>query len=275
MIDPTVSVVLTSYNQGHWLRQSIESVLGQTYSDWELILIDNGSSDDSPTIIEDYRRHPKVTVTRYERNSPHTVISNHGIQRARGRYVSFLYSDDYYLAEKLERQVATFENLSARHGVVYSAGYRLMPDGQLRYLPCGMHAGNVLRALLTEPQFFMPIAPLVRRECLLRYPFNETIFIEGEFLATGIPVVINDGVGDPGWIVSEHRVGVVVPDTSVADIEAALPVVERVLRDPLIGQRCRETARRYFDLKEGVEKYAALYERLAGADAFRPSGTAR
>lgn len=177
---PAVSVVLTSYNQGRWLRQSVESVLGQTCPDWELILVDNGSTDGSAGIAESYRTHPKVTVIRYERNSPHTIISNDAIRRARGRFVSFLYSDDYYLPAKLERQLAVFEDLSDRYGVVYSSGYRLLPDGTLLDIPCAAHAGSLLKSLLTEPQFFLPISPLVRRECLLRYPFNEAIFMEGE-----------------------------------------------------------------------------------------------
>jgi glycosyltransferase involved in cell wall biosynthesis len=179
-MDPEVSVVMTSYNHGQWVQQSIDSVLAQTFKNWELLVIDNGSTDNSPQIIEPYRRHPQITVIRYERNTPITAILNHGIRTARGRYFSLLYSDDYYLPTKLERQVAAFEALPSEYGVVYSTGYRLMPDGQLHLLPWGRHRGNVLHALLTEPQFFPPIAPLVLRECLLRYPFNESIFVEGE-----------------------------------------------------------------------------------------------
>jgi glycosyltransferase involved in cell wall biosynthesis len=177
---PLVTVLLTSYNQGRWLREAIESVLAQTYREWELLLIDNGSTDHSPAIIEEYRAHPRITVVRHDRNRPHTVISNEGICRARGQYLSFLYSDDYYLPNKLERQVSAFEGLSEQFGVVYSAGYRLTSDGVLHHLPCETHRGDILAALLTRPQFFQPIAPLVRRACLLKYPFNEQLFMEGE-----------------------------------------------------------------------------------------------
>lgn len=180
MSDPLVSVVLTSYNQAEWLQESIESVLAQTMSDWELVLIDNGSTDHSMEIVKQYERHPKITVIRHEQNRPHTVILNHGIRTARGRYFSLLLSDDYYLPQKLERQVAVFEHLPEEYGVVYSNGYRLRPDGSLVLDPCGHHRGNVLEALLTEPSFFPPIAPLVRRRCLLEFPFDETIFMEGE-----------------------------------------------------------------------------------------------
>jgi len=180
MSDPIVSVLLTTYNQGQWLRQSIESVLVQTYSDWELIVIDNGSTDETGAVLKAYHAINRLRVIRYEENAPHTAICNDAIRKARGQYVSILYGDDYYLRSKLERQVAVFDTLPSIYGVVYCAGYRFMSDGELRLLPCGDYQGNILETLLTTPQFFQPIAPLIRRECLLEFPFNQLLFIEGE-----------------------------------------------------------------------------------------------
>ena len=180
MSDDLVSIVLTSRNHGQWLQQSIESVLAQTYGNWELIIVDNCSTDHSPQVLEQYQKHPRITVMLYAQHMPLTALMNRAIKVARGRYFSILCSDDYYLPQKLERQVATFEELPAGYGVVYSPGYRLMLDGQLHLTPCGLHQGNVLQALLTEPQFFAQIGPLALRECVVRYPFDETIFQEGE-----------------------------------------------------------------------------------------------
>lgn len=180
MSDPTVSVLLTSYNQGQWLREAIESVLAQTYQAWELLIVDNGSTDDSPAIVAEYQVDPRIRVMRYEHNLPHTMISNAGIAMSRGHYISLLYGDDYYLPEKLERQVAAFEGLSAEYGVIYSGGHVLRQDGKLYEAPCGRYQGNVLEALIAQPKLFLPISPLIRRECFLCYPFNERIFMEGE-----------------------------------------------------------------------------------------------
>jgi teichuronic acid biosynthesis glycosyltransferase TuaG len=140
--------------QWEWLRKSIESVLGQTYPDWELIVVDNGSTDETVSLLEQYQSHQKILVIRYERNSPHTVICNEAIQQARGRYVSILYGDDYYLPSKLERQVGVIETLAPSFGVVYCAGYRLMSSGEMKSLPCGSYQGDILEKLLTNPQFF-------------------------------------------------------------------------------------------------------------------------
>lgn len=179
---PTVSVVLTTYNQARWLREAIDSVLQQTFEDWELLVVDNGSTDNTPEVLNAYQDDSRVIGVRHERNLPHTVISNRAINESRGRYVSFLYGDDYYLPQKLARQVAAFDQLPEKYGVVYCAGYRLGVDGQLIACPCSTQAGDVLEALLKSAgaNLFLPIAPLVRRECLLRYPFNEGVFIEGE-----------------------------------------------------------------------------------------------
>lgn len=179
---PVVSVILTTFNQGPWLKEAIESVLRQTFDNWELLIVDNGSTDESPAIVDSYGHDPRVVAIRYDRNTFHTVISNAAVRQARGRYISFLYGDDYYLPLKLERQVAAFDTLSDKHGVVYCGSYRLLPGGRLVELPCGSMAGDILETMLkgAPAQQFSPIAPLVRRECLLRYPFNEAVFIEGE-----------------------------------------------------------------------------------------------
>ena len=206
MSDPIVSVLLTSYNQGPWLREAIESVLAQTYRAWELIVIDNGSTDHSPAIIGTYRTHPQIKVLRYERNSPHTMICNAGVAAASGQYISLLCSDDYYLPKKLERQVTVFESLPAEYGVVYSSGYRLLPSGQMMLLPCGLHRGNILEALLTQPQFFPPISPLVKRECHLRYPYNEKIFMEGEGIFSRIALgYLFEVIPEPLVVMRDHE----------------------------------------------------------------------
>ncbi|GEM_PF-216322 len=83
-----------------------------------------------------------------------------------------------------------------------------------------------------------------------------------EFLASGVPVVINDGIGDSGDVVREHRVGVVLQDVAEREWLATLPDVRGLLSDPSCAPRCRRTALELFDLSDGVKKYLALYDRL-------------
>jgi glycosyltransferase involved in cell wall biosynthesis len=88
----------------------------------------------------------------------------------------------------------------------------------------------------------------------------------GEFLASGVPVIINDWVGDAGLIVREGRAGVVLPDTSPASFEASIVKVKALLEDRGVAERCRRTAQRWFDLEMGVDKYRRLYERCAAGE---------
>lgn len=84
----------------------------------------------------------------------------------------------------------------------------------------------------------------------------------GEFLACGVPVIINEGVGDSGWIVKQHRVGVVLDDVTPEDFECSLPAVRNLLTDPGLTERCRNVAVQYFDLRTGTKKYVDLYQKL-------------
>ena len=85
----------------------------------------------------------------------------------------------------------------------------------------------------------------------------------GEYLATGLPVVVNDAVGDMAAIVGGSRVGVVLSEFSDAALTAALDALDDLLRDPDVAARCRRVAETHFSLEEGVERYAAIYRRLA------------
>ena len=92
----------------------------------------------------------------------------------------------------------------------------------------------------------------------------------GEFLATGVPVIINDGVGDSGEIVRKEGVGIVLPELTREAFQASRWDVEALLHDPDIATRCRVAAAEYFDIDRGVTKYRTLY-----AGLLRPEERAR
>lgn len=92
-----------------------------------------------------------------------------------------------------------------------------------------------------------------------------------EFLASGVPVVINEGIGDSGTIVRTHQVGLVLPDVREETCAASLGTVWALLADASVPARCREVAERVFDLEFGVQRYHALYERLLIGEPFTVS----
>jgi glycosyltransferase involved in cell wall biosynthesis len=138
---PTVSVVVPNYNHARYLRRRIESVLGQTYQDFEVILLDDCSTDESRPIIEEYRNDPRVRIEFNAENSGSVFKQwNKGVQMARGRYVWIAESDDYGDAGLLARTVAILEE---RPGItfVYCRSWSVDEDDKIlgyanSYLDC-------------------------------------------------------------------------------------------------------------------------------------------
>ncbi|MCH8148182.1 MAG: glycosyltransferase family 2 protein [Planctomycetes bacterium] len=119
MNDPTVSIVLPTYNRAHLLSRAIDSIIAQTMKDWEIVLVDDGSIDETPDLAQDYeRRLGERFVHVSQSNAGPGAARNHGIDRCRGRFVTFLDSDDEFLPTKLARQVELLERASEL-GLVY------------------------------------------------------------------------------------------------------------------------------------------------------------
>jgi hypothetical protein len=107
---PTVSVIIPNYNHARFLRQRVDSVLGQTFQDFELILLDDCSSDGSQSILREYASDPRVRMEFNEKNSGSTFKQwNKGVRLARGRYVWIAESDDYADAHLLEQLVSRLD----------------------------------------------------------------------------------------------------------------------------------------------------------------------
>ena len=98
-MNPLISVIMCTYNHSEYVQDAIESVVKQTYKDWELIIIDNGSTDDTQKILQKYNDNPKVRIVSYEKNDFITKRINEGVRLANGDFISILFSDDYYLPE--------------------------------------------------------------------------------------------------------------------------------------------------------------------------------
>ena len=103
---PLVSIIMPCYNAERYIAQSIESVLAQTYQNWELLITDDCSTDKSVEIISKYSKNDdRISVIVPDEHQGIARTRNMSISRARGRFVAFLDSDDIWYPEKLEKQV--------------------------------------------------------------------------------------------------------------------------------------------------------------------------
>lgn len=107
LASPMVSIILATYNRGNMLSRAIEGVLRQTYMDFEFIIVDDGSTDNTAAVVGQYS-DPRIIYKPVE-HGERARARNIGIQISRGKYISFLDSDDWYLPEKLAEQVKVLE----------------------------------------------------------------------------------------------------------------------------------------------------------------------
>jgi teichuronic acid biosynthesis glycosyltransferase TuaG len=107
---PSVSVITPAYNAARFIRETIKSVQAQTFTDWEMIVIDDCSTDDTKDVVEEEAiKDPRIRLIRMDKNSGQARARNRGIREARGKYMAFLDSDDLWLPEKLALQTEFME----------------------------------------------------------------------------------------------------------------------------------------------------------------------
>jgi glycosyltransferase involved in cell wall biosynthesis len=127
---PRVTFVVTCHNYGRFLGQSVESLLGQSLRAIEVIVVDDGSSDDTALVLRKWRDEPRVRVIRHPRALGHIQSLNEGLTLARGEFVGLLAADDYCIAtDGVEQQVSVFD-ADPGVGFVYSAHWVVDASGR-------------------------------------------------------------------------------------------------------------------------------------------------
>lgn len=159
-----VSVVVATYNMARYLSNAVNSVLNQTYKHLEVVIVDDGSTDETRDVIAKLRKDTRVHAHMQE-NRGQAAAKNRGIELSRGEFVAFLDADDEWVSRKLELQLPLFEKARAV-GVVYSDFEYMDADGKSFGRPeLRMHRGRISSQLLIENFVCFPTT-VVRREYL-------------------------------------------------------------------------------------------------------------
>ena len=106
MIDNLVSIIMPSWNTGKFIAESIQCVVDQTYSNWELLIVDDCSTDNTDEVVKPFLNDTRIKYFKNEKNSGAALTRNRAMREAQGEWIAFLDSDDLWTADKLEKQVA-------------------------------------------------------------------------------------------------------------------------------------------------------------------------
>ncbi len=185
ILSPLVTVVLATYNQEDYVKKALDSILSQTYSNLEIIICDNGSTDKTKEIIKStISKFQDIVFLDFKHNKNITVRHNHYINLAQGEFVSILFGDDYYLPHKIESQVEAFLKLDNSWGVVYGPTLIENHTKHNFITRAGLQkSGYVLNELLANWHsggMMNCVVPLTRIKCYREYLNYEDIFTEGE-----------------------------------------------------------------------------------------------
>ncbi|MEO6327576.1 MAG: glycosyltransferase family 2 protein [Ginsengibacter sp.] len=177
-----LSVIIPCYNSEKYIDRAIESVLNQTYSDYEMILVDNNSSDNTRNILHGYRKkYPEIVKVLVERKQGSPAARNTGLFSARGEWIQFLDADDELLPEKFASQMQMADNLALDIVVGNSRRYKTFSNGELKEMPRYIETTNIWQALLTS-QLGITSGNLWRKKALLAINgWNENLTSSQEY----------------------------------------------------------------------------------------------
>lgn len=172
--NPKVSVVIPCYNGEKFIGDAIESVLNQTYQDFEIIVVDDGSTDNSKSVIEHYLVDDRVKFIQHQQNRGIPAARNAGIRIATGQYIAFLDQDDKWMRQKLQLQVHFFRNTHKDVDLLFGNIIVIDEYGRcLGQLPPNPYFQQVLNdkkqtlKKLFESNFIPSITVMLKRECLI------------------------------------------------------------------------------------------------------------
>lgn len=182
---PRVSVVIPAYNHEKYVAQAIQSVLDQTFQDFEIVMTDDGSSDRTVDVIKSFN-DPRIRLFCHLKNRGASIAANHSVQQAEGEFIAMLSSDDAFVAEKLEKQV-DFLDQNPEIGAVFSHVQPIDQDGNdfadehfytKIFLQSNHSRSEWLNRFFYEGNCLCHPSALIRRQCYQEVGYYDSRFAQ-------------------------------------------------------------------------------------------------
>ena len=172
-MNPFFSIIIPTYNRAQLLPIAIESVINQTYTNWELVIVDDGSKDNTKAVVDSYNDE-RITYI-WQENKERSAARNNGIVHSTGTYICFLDSDDYFLKERLEIFHMEISSRNFPKALFYTS-ICFETDGEIRRRE---EEPNSFKSMMEYVVYNVIGNPqvCVHRTILEQHPFNETITI--------------------------------------------------------------------------------------------------
>lgn len=162
----TVSAIITTFNRANYLKLAIASVLSQSYSNFELIILDNSSSDHTEETVHSF----DDSRIRYIKHQPLNISEtrNLGVRESQGEFIAFLDDDDEWMPDKLEKELQLFLKVSKQVALVYGGFIRIDKNGRPFYAHVPKLKGQILKNLLSLKDDFTGSAsnPMIRKSVI-------------------------------------------------------------------------------------------------------------
>jgi GT2 family glycosyltransferase len=240
-----VSVVLPTFNRQRFLRPAIESIFAQTFTDWELIVADDGSDLETRQYLQSFADDPRVVLVWLPHTGRPSMVRNAGVLRATGEYVAFLDSDDLWATRKLERQL---ETLRARVNCRWSytaflqvdeSGNPLPEEARRPWVP---HEGDIFEQVVTGRAQIRTPSVLAARDLIAQAGGFDEGLLSGEDYDMWLRLALYSEVAivdEPLVYVRRH------PDSHTSDWQSAFAGRDSFLsrRQPLVDARRRALLR--------------------------------
>lgn len=187
MESPLISIVMPMYNSETFVSKAIDSILEQTYTNWELIIVDDGSHDHSVEVVMSYvEKNHRIQLLKNKKNSGIAITRNKAIQSTKGKYIAFLDSDDRWYPKKLEYQVTIMENKQVdfsctSYDIVNEQG-KIMGERFFEEASRGFSD-------LLKTNFIGCLTVMIKREVLINYPMPN---VKHEDYATWLNILKNN-----------------------------------------------------------------------------------
>ena len=217
-----VSVVMPCFNAGCYIAEAIQSILGQTYKDFELIIVNDASTDQSQLIIDHYVKSDKrVKCLTNTQNMGISYSRNRGVKEAKGQYVAVMDSDDIASPERLKRSLAALKKAD----MVYSAYLQSDPDGHLTGLVEPEPPSKLNMAQILKTQMVPHVTMMGKRELFQYkddYHTNDDLYIVSKMFHDGVKF---RKIREPLMIVRYHNSS--TSQTKLKDIKRVASEVKK------------------------------------------------